>query len=154
MLHIYWKIVHIDAHWVIWTCGIYMALEGHICCWNIYDNSMVKWSCLFWLICTVILGLYVGYSGQIVGHTCAVWLAIRWNVSSLMFLQIVDYCEFIWGIYTEIVALYLHRTNLHMWYLRSIFFVGVYYIYGNSMVIKSCCLFLFNLYVKYVSRLQ
>ena len=35
----------IDAHQVIWTFGIYLAFERHICSWHIFDRSMINKCC-------------------------------------------------------------------------------------------------------------
>ena len=42
---IYWNSFWISSHELIFICGICVAFEGHICCWDIYGNSMVKRSC-------------------------------------------------------------------------------------------------------------
>ena len=61
--------------WHVWH--IYMAFEGHICCWQIYGNNMIDKSCkLFYLFtCEVKVCLYVDYSSSAVEHVCTVWHA-------------------------------------------------------------------------------
>ena len=42
ILGVYTDIIVSCAHDVLDLCGIYMAFEGNICCWHIYDYSVIK----------------------------------------------------------------------------------------------------------------
>ena len=47
MWQMYWHTSPIDACWIVFTCGICVALEGDICCWHMYSNNLVNKSCNF-----------------------------------------------------------------------------------------------------------
>ena len=42
-----YSISAVDAHPVICTCSIYVALYGDICCRHMYVNNMVNKCCIF-----------------------------------------------------------------------------------------------------------
>ena len=143
----------IGAHQVILAYGIYVVFGGHICCWCIFCSSMVNKCCIFvdfWSMCIVMWGLYVDYSRSAVGHICAMWWTYLFRGLCQQCEMYVYQCswshyciEFIWDIYTNIVAWYLH-----MKYLAFVAFEGYicWHMYGNSMSIKSCILSSFYLY--------
>ena len=73
-------------------------------------------------------GLNEGLSWSAVGHICAVrqaYLSGEYanNVKGMYtsaFGHNFDYSELIWGIYTDMVASYLHISNLYIWHMCGI----------------------------------
>ena len=60
-VYIYWQSCLIRTHELIYIIGIYLALEGHIWCWQMYGSNMVIRSCSLLILghmCAVMLGLY------------------------------------------------------------------------------------------------
>ena len=83
----YTDIVCLDLHMNLLHMWHISAIWGHICCWHIYDNSMVKRSCSLLLFFTYMCSLYADYGSSAVGHTYVVTgihvyshIPIMWNI--------------------------------------------------------------------------
>ena len=107
----------ICAHEIIGTCGMYMAFQGHICCWYIYGYSIVNKS-FSWLF----LSLTCIYSNMMstyrltyrlhiileqgsIHMRCVIHIWSGPYASNVKYMyssapgHTVDYSKFIWCIY-------------------------------------------------------
>ena len=155
MWHIYWHDSPSNIHQEILAYDLYMAFEGHICCWHIFYSSMVN-QCFIWLNfsgCVQECGFcrYTIVELQLdIYQQCGKLICSRAYVSNVKCMYgrvpgyIFDCNEFIWGICTVIVVLICPWSNWHMWiYMAFEGHICWWHIHGCSLVklrVEVCCL--------------
>ena len=155
----------INAHWVVWVWGIYIAFKGHICGWHICGSSMsnLHFCCFLTEMCS-----NVGYISRIwhqCSGTCAMWQAYLFRGNCQWFEYIPVFLVTLLIVLSSYEA-YILTSLSHMCHeLIGIFGMYValekhicwWHIYDNSMVIKSCsffglvCAVMWGLYVDHNS---
>ena len=66
----------ISAHEEVGICSVYVAFEGHICCWYIYSYSMINKVAVHGFvshICAIMCSLHIDYITSAVGYTFVMW---------------------------------------------------------------------------------
>ena len=129
MWNIYTNIDVLYLH--INICGIYVAFEGHVCCWQICGISMLNKSCSFLLLsylyvqkCVVLVQVTVAVElNTYIQCGIHVFRAYANNVKC-MYTRIpvhIDDCNvFILGIYTDNRCVKWTWPNWHVWIVFGI----------------------------------